>query len=245
MARPHASTPERIPVSTTCPSGATTATSRPIMGSMSKYSESTGASGPAAGRADMAAAHASTRATTASRIAQASSRLGSRCEGRSSPSEMGASGGTAAERPADTAVCKLFSATGATLRPMPATAKAPSALERASTRMPASFRSNGAPSPALATTSLGHLMPTRPPKPSARRASKTPMLTTAGSATKKPMGTDGLRTTDRYKPPACDDQALPRRPRPSVCSDATTAQPWGAPPRALSVAMSLVEATLP
>src|SRR5436190_7165071 len=97
------------------------------------------------------------------------------------------------------------------LIPMPMTASPP----RVSTRMPPSF----APS---TTRSFGHLRPARQ-TPSARSARATPTPATSDN----PAAGFAMRTeSEKVTPaPGAEYQRLPRRPRPAVCSCATSSTP--------------------
>ena len=57
-----------------------------------------------------------------------------------------------------------------------------------------------------------------------------------------PTTDDGLKITERYKPaPGGEAHVRPRRPRPAVCSSATTHVPSAAPASASRAATSLVD----
>ena len=108
-----------------------------------------------------------------------------------------------------------------TLTPQPATTAPPSAVGTTSQRTPASLRSP-------TRTSLGHL--TVAVTPTARTASTMASAVSSGIQPQRAGSTSGrtstLTMTDEY----CGaDHPRSRRPRPAVCSSATSTDPCGAP----------------
>ena len=98
--------------------------------------------------------------------------------------------------------------------------------------------------PPRVSTSLGHLSSVGTPA-----TSRIDWLAASPTIRLKPGAcvgsTAGRKTRDRRRSfDFRDSQALPNRPRPRVCSSATTVVPSGAPASARRRAVSLVEPTL-
>ena len=125
-----------------------------------------------------------------------------------------------------------------TLRPSPAATQARlSPCQRASHRMPPSFRSR-------TIRSLGHLSATGSPGAAASSAVATsrPSRRLRSST---PAGAGGRYSTLSQSPPGGECQARPRDPRPPVWASARTAVPAGAPCSASWCSRSMVEPIRP
>ena len=104
-----------------------------------------------------------------------------------------------------------------------------------SVKMPATFLPS-------TSTSFGHLSAGTTSNCTSASATATPAASVSGGTRCGASG--GRSTTEKYKlDPGGECQRRPSRPRPRVCSSATTTAPAGAPARAHAAASSLVDST--